>query len=76
MNEFELQALTALREQMVAMVMLIDRLIDAPRGSEAPEAFDCGAGNHPTEGRVDASAMGHRRFHCAACHEVIEMGDE
>lgn len=75
MSEFELQALTALREHMVTLVMLIDQLVDMPRGSDAPESFDCTAGNHPTEGRIDASAMGHPRFQCAACGEVVEMGD-
>lgn len=74
MSEFELQALSAIREHMIAMVMLIDQLVNVPRGSE-PEVSDCAAGHHPVDGRIDASSMSGTRYHCGTCHELVEMGD-
>lgn len=76
MSEFELQCLTSLREHMVAMVLLIDQMFGMPRGSEGPVEYDCAAGRHPVEGRRDASAMGSQRFQCAACKQVVEVGEE
>jgi hypothetical protein len=69
MSEFELQALTAIREHMAATVLLIDGLLDMPRGSEATPS-EC---RHPEEKRIDASRMGWRGFMCGACREIIEV---
>ncbi len=69
MSELELQILTALREHMVAAVMLIDKLIDMPSGSEVVTDAGC---QHPGDKRVDASRMGFRGFMCGVCKEILE----
>jgi hypothetical protein len=68
MSEFELQALTAIREHMAAMILLIDGLLDLPRGRETITA-EC---QHPEDKRQDASRMGWRGFMCGACKEILE----
>jgi hypothetical protein len=69
MSEFELQALTAIREHMVATVLLLDSMLDMPRGSEAVPS-EC---RHPEDKRIDASRMGCRAFLCGSCREIIEV---
>jgi hypothetical protein len=69
MSERDLQFLTALREQLIAMVMLVDEYLDVPRGSEVVTDAGC---QHPEDKRVNASRMGHRGFMCGVCNEIVE----
>jgi len=71
MSELELQILTALREHMVVSVMLIDKLIDMPTGSNI-EVIAEGGCPHPEEKRQDANRMGWKGFMCGVCKEIIE----